>query len=141
MDQILVDSMSRQRFATVLMSIFAAAAAVIAAVGLYGVMSYTVSLRTHDIGVRMAIGASRGRVLNGIVGEGLRLAVAGSVLGIGIALVMSSWLASMVFDLSPRDPLLYGAATGLLLVIAAIASFLPAWRASRVNPVEALRYE
>jgi len=141
MRQIMLQSIARQRFATLLMALFAATTVAIAAVGLFGVMSYTVSLRTHDIGVRMAIGASRRRVLRAILGEGLRLAGLGSLIGNGLALAASGLLASLVFELSPREPWLYLLATGLLMAVAAFASLIPAWRAARVNPVEALRYE
>jgi putative ABC transport system permease protein len=141
MDEVLARSVAQQRFAMTLLIAFAGAAVLIAAIGLYGVMSYTVELATHDIGVRMALGARREQVLGGTLGEGLLTAGVGIALGLGIAVVASGLLASMVFGVSATEPLVYLAAALGLFVIAALSCAVPAWRAASIQPVEALRYE
>jgi putative ABC transport system permease protein len=141
MDEVLAASMAQRRFTMTLLIVFAAAALLIAAAGLYGVMSYTVELATHDIGVRMALGARRGQVLRGTLGDGLATAALGVGLGLIAALGASSLLASLVFGVSARDPLVYGVVGATLLAVAAAACALPAWRAASIEPTQALRYE
>ena len=102
-------------------------------------MAYTVSQRTTEIGVRMALGASRGEVFQLVIGDGLRVAAIGVAAGIGGALLVGRWLTSLLYGIQPRDPATLAATAGVLLAVAALASFIPAWRATRVDPMVALR--
>ena len=120
---------------------FSALALVLAAIGLYGVIAFDVAQRTQELGVRIALGAQVGDVLRLIVGAGLRFAVVGVAVGIGIALLASRFVAPLLFGVSPRDPLVLGGVGVLLLGVAAVASGIPAWRATRVDPNTALRTE
>ncbi|MGE0440441.1 MAG: ADOP family duplicated permease [Gemmatimonadales bacterium] len=121
--------------------VFGALALVIAAVGLYGVIGYGVVQRTREFGVRIALGASRPAILRMVVGDGFRFAAAGLILGGLIALFAGSRIGPLLFGIGPRDPLVFGTVTVALLVAAALASLVPAWRATRVDPNEALRSE
>ena len=120
---------------------FGLLALVIAAVGLYSVLAYTVAQRTHEIGVRIALGARLADVLRLVVGEGLRVTVVGMLIGLAVALVAGRRLEELLYEVSPRDPLVFAVVAGTLLVVAALASLLPAWRAARVDPNVALRVE
>lgn len=138
--QQLVDrAVSPRRFFVNLLTAFAAAALALAAIGIYGVISYSVAQRTPEIGIRMALGASAGRIRAGVVGDTLRLALAGSVLGIIGAAALSSFLASLLYGVSPSDPWTYAGAAAILLLVALTAGFFPAFRASRISPMTALR--
>jgi putative ABC transport system permease protein len=125
----------------VLLALFAAAALMLAAVGIYGLMSYSVSQRTHEIGIRMALGAKREGVLWLVLRQALLLAATGVALGIGGALILTRFLSSLLFGVSSKDPLTFVAVSLLLAGVAASASFIPAWRAAQVDPMVALRYE
>jgi len=120
---------------------FGLLAVLLAVVGLYGVISYIAAMRRNEIGIRMALGASRGDVVGIIVRQTLGLLALGVAVGIVLALVAVRSAGSLLFGLRPNDPLTFAAASALLLTIALIASFLPARRASRVDPMVALRYE
>ncbi len=141
MDQLLSNSLAQQRFTTLLLGTFAALALLLAAVGIYGVMSYGVARRTQEIGIRMALGAQPGDVSRLIVRQGLTLALAGAVIGLAGALVVSRSIGSLLFEVKPTDPLTFIAVTILLLGTALAACYLPGRRAMRVDPVIALRYE
>jgi predicted permease len=141
MEQIISDSLAERRFAMLLLIIFASTALVLATVGIYGVMSYAVSRRTHELGVRMALGASRGEILRLIVREGMALAVAGTVVGLAAALGLTRLMASLLYGVRPADPATLAAASLLLAGIAVLACYIPAWRATKVDPMVALRYE
>ena len=135
------DSLASRRFSMLLLGIFAAAALVLAAVGVYGVMSYAVVQRTREIGIRMALGARQDDVLRLVVGGGARLAVAGIALGLVLALGLSRVLSGMLYGVSAADPLTYAGIALLLASVALFASWLPGRRAARVDPAVALRAE
>ena len=134
-------ALSAPRFTSVLLGSFALLALTLSGVGIFGVLSYLVSRRTREIGIRVAIGASRGRVLRMVVGSGLALATAGIVLGLLVAIPITRLMTGMLHGVSPADPLTFAAGAAMLLAIALIASLLPAWRATHVNPVVALKSE
>ena len=133
------ESVAQQRFSMLLLGLFAGIALFLAAVGLYGVVAYTVSQRTQEIGVRMAMGAQRGQVLGMIVGGGMRLTLVGVAIGIAGALALARFVESMLFEVTPFDPASYVATAGLLTAVAALACYIPARRAMRVDPIVALR--
>ena len=132
-------AMAPVRFTATLIGIFAAVAVVLAAVGLYGVLSTIVRQRTAEIGMRMVFGAPRASILQLVVGEGLRLSAAGMLLGLAGALAVTRVMASMLVGVQPTDPMTFAAIALLFVVIAAGASWLPAWRASRLDPMDAIR--
>jgi ABC-type antimicrobial peptide transport system permease subunit len=141
MHQMLGDSLAAQRLATRLLGFFATAALFLAALGLYGVISYSVVQRTQEIGVRMALGARRGAVLALVVGQGLRLAGIGVALGLVLAVIGSRAVESQLFGVAALDPVTFVSMAAVLLGAAFLASYLPARRATKVDPLTALRYE
>ncbi len=141
MAQVVGGSVSQDRFLTALVGLFASLALVLACVGLYGLVSFTVSARTQEIGVRMALGARRGLVLALVVGEGIRLVAVGLVLGLVVAAALTRGLASLLFEVTPTDPLTFAGVAALFIGVAVVAVAVPARRASRVDPLVALRYE
>jgi predicted permease len=140
-DQVMDESMAPRRVYTTLVALFALLAATLATVGLYGVMAYSVSQRTHEIGVRMALGASSRSILAIFVGDGLRMTLLGLALGVAIALIATRLLASRLFGVTSSDPLTFFGVGALLMLVAVAASYIPARRASRVDPLVALRCE
>jgi putative ABC transport system permease protein len=141
MDAVVADANSQPRFEMLLLGIFAGVALLLAAVGIYGVMSYAVSRRTHEIGIRVSLGASRANVVLLVVRQGIVLALIGSAAGMVGALGLSRLMKSLLFGVKPIDPLIFGGVTILLMIVAMAASYLPARRAMRVDPMIALRYE
>jgi putative ABC transport system permease protein len=139
MDEIVSKSTSREQFNTLLMTIFASSALLLAAIGIYGVMAYAVQQRTREIGVRLALGAEPGRVRSMVVFQGMRLAIIGVALGLGAAFALSRYMSSLLFGVQPRDPLVFVGVPVLLAVIALLAVWIPAGRASRIDPLGALR--
>jgi ABC-type antimicrobial peptide transport system permease subunit len=135
------DSMIQDSLVAQLSTFFGLLAVFLACIGLYGLMSYMVARRTSEIGVRMALGAGRRNVLWMVMKEVLTLTGIGLVVGIPVALAGDRLIASMLFGLKPTDPLAMGGAVVLMLVVAALAGYLPARQAAHVNPMEALRYE
>jgi predicted permease len=141
MEQYVADSLAPQHLAASLLEIFSALALFLSALGLYGVVSYNTTQRTHEIGIRIALGARRPDVLKLVVGQGLRLALLGVVAGGITAVWLAQWLRSQLFEVSPLDASALFMACFTLLGVTLAASFLPAWRAARVDPMVALRYE
>jgi len=141
MDQLFAASIARSRFSTLLLAIFAGVAMVLASVGIYGVMSYTVTQRTHEMGIRLALGAQPLDVLRLIVGRGMLLAFTGVALGVGGAFALTRLLESLLFNVSATDPLTFASIAIIVVVIALLSCYIPARRASRVDPAIALRYE
>lgn len=141
MDQLLADSVSRSRFTMLLLGIFAAVALVLAAVGIYGLIAYSVTQRTPELGIRMALGAQRRDVLRLVLTHGTRLTLLGVAIGVLAALALSRVLSTLLFGISATDPLTFAGVAGLLSVVALLACFIPARRATRVDPLIALRYE
>ena len=138
---IISDSLARQRFVVTLLGVFAGIALLLGTVGLYGVISYSVAQRTREMGIRSALGAQRANLLRLVVGNGMWLAGWGLLAGLLASLALTRFLRSLLFGVSPADPLLLAGVTALLGMVALAACFLPAWRASRVDPVTALRQE
>jgi predicted permease len=141
MEQVLAKSARSRRWTMALLGVFAALALVLALVGIYGVMSWSVSLRTREIGIRMALGARSGHVLGAVIRSGLKLSAMGLVVGTAGAFALRGVLAGLVFGVSTADPLIYGSVALLMLAVAILACYLPARRASRVDPLIALRWE
>jgi putative ABC transport system permease protein len=141
MEDVIARSVLRRKFTMLLLVVFAGMAVLLAAIGLYGVMAYSVSQRTHEIGIRMALGAQRGDVLRLMVGQGMGLAGAGVLLGITASLGLTRLIAGMLFGVSATDPLTFVLVAVGLVGIALLANYIPARRAAKVDPMVALRYE
>jgi putative ABC transport system permease protein len=141
MDQVIGENAQGQQFLSLLVGSFAALAVMLAAVGIYGVLSYMVTERTREIGIRMSLGASRGRVLSQVILEGMRLALIGFAVGLAGALAAGRVLAGLLHEVKPGDPAIFAATAGFLSAVAFMACYLPARRAARLDPMTALRYE
>jgi ABC-type antimicrobial peptide transport system permease subunit len=141
MEQVRGESTSRTDFNMTLLVIFASVALLLAAIGIYGLMAYSVQQRTHEIGIRMALGASAHDVLKLVVRQGMALALAGVFIGVAAAVGLTRLLASLLYGVSPRDPIVMTSVPLLLIAVALAATYIPARRASRVDPVVSLRYE
>ena len=141
LQQVLSESLAPRRFNMLLLGIFAGIALTLATVGIYGVMAFSVTQRTHEIGIRMALGAERRNVLRLIVRQGLRLTLFGVVLGVAGAWALTSFLASFLFGVAPRDPATFVLVSLALVAVSILACYIPARRATRVDPMVALRYE
>jgi ABC-type antimicrobial peptide transport system permease subunit len=141
MDDVVSLSTGRQRFNMLLMSVFGCSALLLAAIGIYGLMTYSVQQRTQEIGIRLALGATTSQVKNMVVSQGMTLALAGAIVGLASAFGLTRFLESFLFSVKGHDPAVFIAVPLLLSLIALVAVWLPARRASRIEPTEALRYE
>jgi putative ABC transport system permease protein len=141
MERLMAKSVAPRQFNLLLLGLFALAGLVLAAVGLYGVLSYTVTQRTREIGVRMALGAHRGDVLRLVIGEGMKLALIGASLGLGGALALTRLLKTLLFGVSATDPLTFIVIAAVLIIVALLACWIPARRATKVDPMISLRSE
>jgi len=139
MDQIIARSMADRRFALDLLGVFAAVALLLAAIGIYGVMSYSFSQRTHEVGIRIALGAQRLDILRMALGEGMRIVLIGLASGLVGAAIMTRFFQAMLFDVTPIDPTTYLTVSAILAGVALLACYIPAQRATRVDPLDALR--
>ncbi|HLK46569.1 MAG TPA: ABC transporter permease [Bryobacteraceae bacterium] len=141
MEQVIGESTARQSFQMILLAVFASIALVLAALGIYGVMSYVVEQRTHEIGIRLSLGAGTGDMVRLIVGQGMRLAAIGVACGLAAAFALTRLLEKLLFGVKATDPVTYALVAALLAVVALLATYIPAHRATRIDPVIALRYE
>jgi len=141
MDQIVSGSLARQNFNTLLLTLFAAIAMLLEAIGMYGLIAYTVEQRTQEIGIRVALGAARGQVLRMIVLDGAKLAAIGVAAGLAVAFGVTRLLASLLYGVKAADPLTFAGAAVAIGVVALAASYIPALRAAAVDPIRALRHE
>jgi putative ABC transport system permease protein len=141
MEDVVSDSLASRRFALKLMALFAATPLLLPAIGIYGVMAYFVSQRVREIGIRMALGAQRDDVLKMVVWQGMSLALIGVLLGVGASFVVANLLSGLLFGVSAHDPITIIAFAALLVIVALAANYIPAYRATRIDPMVALRYE
>lgn len=141
MAKVAAESVSRRKFAMQLVGLFGVLALLLAGVGIYGVIAYSVTQRTREIGIRVALGASRSAILRWVLKQGLMLTLAGVVVGLVGAFILTRLLRSLLFGIGPADVVTYGVLATLLTVVALIACYLPARRATKVDPLVALRYE
>ncbi len=141
MDQIISNSLTSERFQTTLLTLFGGLGLLIVIVGVYGVISYFVAQRTHEIGVRMALGATQTSVLRLVLRQGALLAVAGVAIGVAASLALARVLRGLLYGIAPSDPATLVGITALLMIVVLAASWIPARRATRVDPLIALRHE
>ena len=141
MDEILSQATAREKFNMLVLTVFGFAALLLAAVGIYGVMAYSVAQRSREIAVRLALGAESSRIRNMVVIQGLRPVVVGMVCGVAVAFGLTRLLSSLLFQVQPRDPLVFLVASAVIAGVALVAVWLPAIRATRVDPIHSLRDE
>jgi len=141
MEQVVSDATAQPRFYLFLLASFAAVALSLAAAGIYGVMSYSVSRRTHEIGLRMALGAKASDVVKLVLGQGMVMALTGAAVGVAGAFLLTRLMSSLLYGVGPTDPLTFIGVSLVLIVVALAACYIPARRASKVDPMVALRYE
>jgi putative ABC transport system permease protein len=141
MDARITESLAPQRFAASLLAVFALLATVLSAIGLYGLVSYSVTQRSNEMGIRIALGANRADILRMILRESARVALIGASVGIVVGLLLTRAIRGVLYGVSAYDPVSFGASAIALILVALAASFVPARRATRVDPIVALRYE
>ena len=141
MDKLVESSVGQRKLSMILLGVFSVIAMLLASIGIYGVMSYSVTQRSRELGIRMALGAARSRVLALVVGQGMALAGGGVAIGLVAAFALTRFLTSQLYGVGATDPVTFTLVSALLVVIALLATLLPAMRATRVDPVVALRDE
>ena len=141
MRELMAESVARRRLSTTLLAIFAGVALLLAAVGVYGTMSYSVAQRSHEMGIRMALGARRREVVRLVLGQGVGLTGAGLAVGAAGSLLLTRLISSLLFGVGAHDPVTFAAVAALLLLVATAANVVPAYRATTVDPVSSLRQE
>jgi ABC-type transport system, involved in lipoprotein release, permease component len=141
MEDLISASLAQRRFAAQLIGLFGALALFLSGIGIYGVMAWSVSQRSREIGIRLALGADTGAILRWILGQGMRLTLVGVTVGLLGAFAMTRLLRGLLFEVAPSDPLTYVCVAGLLAVVALLACYIPARRATKVDPIVALRCE
>jgi putative ABC transport system permease protein len=141
MDQVLETSIAQQRLSLIVMVTFAVVALTLASLGLYGVIAHAVTERTHEIGVRMALGAEARHVLGLMIRQGLTTTAIGVAIGVAGAVALSRWIQDLLFGVTATDPATFAAVVATLMAVAFVACYVPAWRATRVDPTMALRSE
>jgi putative ABC transport system permease protein len=139
--EIVANSIAKQRLAMVLLSVFSGLALVLSAIGIYGVISYLTGQRTHEIGIRVALGASRSDVLRMVIGQGMRITLIGVGIGVAAALGLTRLISQLIYGVGAYDPITFVGVAVLLSGVALLACYIPARRAMRVDPIIALRYE
>jgi ABC-type antimicrobial peptide transport system permease subunit len=140
-DDLVIDQVRRERMLSQLTGCFSLSALALVCLGLYGTLSYAVARRTREIGIRMALGARKSQVLSAIVRQGMKLTAAGTVLGMILAVALTRVVSSLLYGVTPTDPLTFLLATALLVAIGCVSCWLPARRAARIDPMAALRHE
>ena len=141
MESVISESIATPRFRTFLLGVFVAVALILAMVGIYGVMSYSITQRTHEIGIRLALGAQTSDVLKLVVGHSMALAFVGVVIGLAASFALTQVMSQLLFGIKPTDPLTFSVIALLLISVALLACCIPAQRATKVDPMVALRYE
>ncbi len=141
MEDVISETTAPRRFNALLLGVFAAIALVLATLGIYSVISYSITLRTQEIGIRMALGARRPTILLMVLRNGMVLTLIGTAIGLAGAFALTRWMSSLLFGVSASDPMTYAGVLVLAVGAALSASLIPAWRATRVDPLTALRYE
>jgi len=141
LDQIFSSSLDQRRFSVVIFGVFGAAALLLAAMGIYGVMSYAVAQRTQEIGIRMALGATMSDVLKLVLRNGMSLVLIGAIVGLAGAYAVTRVMSNLLFEVAPTDLATFAAVPAVLFVVALVACLIPARRATKVDPLVALRYE
>jgi len=141
MNEVIAGTLTQQRFSMILLDAFAAVALLLASVGLYGVISYLVGQRTHELGVRIALGAARKNIIRLVVNHGMKMALGGVGIGLAAALGLTRLMSEMLYGVSATDPATFAVIALLLLAVALLACYIPARRATRVDPLVALRHE
>jgi putative ABC transport system permease protein len=141
MEERVARSMAQDRLSVFVLGLFASLALTLAATGVYGVIAYSFSQRTHEIGIRVALGGRQGEVLRLVLGQCLRLLLLAVAIGLAASAMLTPLIATLLYDVKPADPVVLAAVSAILIAVALTAAFGPAWRASRVDPVIALRFE